>query len=83
VIAPSGRNRYPCDVGQLSGRRQASTRGELSRRLVGGVDNGRMRDDCRVMRTAMQACSQAVRVLVRRRHVDHMRISTALCCEER
>jgi hypothetical protein len=42
-----------------------------------------MRDDCRVMRTAMQACSQAVRVLVRRRHVDHMRISTALCCEER
>jgi hypothetical protein len=35
------------------------------------------------MRTAMKACSQAGRVLVRRRHVDHMRISTALCCDDR
>jgi len=35
------------------------------------------------MRTAMKACSQAGRVLVRRRHVDHMRISTALCCDNR
>ena len=36
-----------------------------------------------VMRTAMKACCQADRVLVRRRHVDHMRISTALCCGNR
>ena len=35
------------------------------------------------MRTAMKAFSGAARVLVRRRHVDHMRTSTALCCDDR
>jgi hypothetical protein len=36
-----------------------------------------------VMRVAMEACSGPDRVLVRRRHVDHMRTSTALCPGDR
>jgi len=34
------------------------------------------------MRTTMKAFSGPARVLVQRRHVDHMRISTALCRDD-
>lgn len=51
--------------------------------LAGRVDNVRLDDDCQVVRTAMRSRSEACRVLIRRRHVDYMRISTAQCCESR